>query len=161
MAETLQLRGLTSSDREPIERLLAATGFFSESELAVALQVVDEGLGAQGDDPYMFVVAEHDGELAGYACFGSVPGSRADWDLYWIAVDARLQGRGIGRELLRAAVEQARAAGAARVLIETASKPLYAPTREFYERAGAELIGRQPDHYATGDDKLVYAIRTR
>lgn len=161
MDEPVRLRGLAARDRAPIERLLAATGFFTPEELAVALELVDEGLGPQDEDPYRFVVAELGGELAGYACFGHVPGTRGDWDLYWIAVDPRFQGRGLGNELLRAVLGAAREQSGGRLVIETASKPLYAPTRAFYERAGAALVDREPDHYAPGDDKLVYEIRIR
>jgi D-alanine-D-alanine ligase len=161
-APTARLRELRASDRGAIEQLLRGTSAFSEPEIEVALELVDAGLAPQGEDPYEFLVAEDErGAVVGYACFGRRPGLRGDWDLYWIAVDAAQHGSGIGRRLLSAVEDAARAAGGARLIAETASKPSYAKTRAFYERAGYSVASRVLDHYAPGDDMLVYARALR
>lgn len=97
--------------------------------------------------------------MAGYACHGPTPGAAGVHDLYWIAVDPSLQGRGVGGVLLRAVAARIQAEGGRQMVIETASKPSYAATRAFYLRHGAELVDRVPDYYAPGDDKLVLSIR--
>jgi len=104
-------------------------------------------------------VAESDGEVAGYACFGATPTTDGTQDLYWIAVDPAAQGAGIGRRLLGAVEDALRGEGARLLLVETASKPSYAGTRAFYDACGYELVARVPDFYAPGDDKVIYARR--
>ncbi len=154
-AVPVRLRDLLSSDRAPIERLLRATGAFLDNEIAVALELVD----APASAGYRFVVAEVDGAVAGYACFGETPCTQGTFDLYWIAVDPARQGAGVGRALLAAVEGRLKPIGARLLLIETASKPSYAATRAFYERCGLEIVARVPDFYADGDDKLIYCRR--
>jgi ribosomal protein S18 acetylase RimI-like enzyme len=143
------------ADRAALERILRATRAFTDAEVDVALELVDEPA-ATG---YRFVVAETDGAIAGYACFGATPCTVGTWDLYWIAVDPARQGSGVGRALLDAVERAVRAESGRLLVIETASKPEYEATRRFYERCGLELAARIRDFYARGDDKLVYCRR--
>jgi len=142
-------------DRAPIERLLVATNAFTPAEVQVALELVDE----RPEVGYRFVVAEVEGTVAGYACFGETPCTVGTYDLYWIAVDPARQNLGLGRKLLDAVEHAVRAENGRLLVIETASKPEYAATRAFYERCGLELTARIRDFYARGDDKLVYCRR--
>ena len=72
-----------------------------------------------------------------------------------MAVDPAHHGTGVGTALLDA-MEQ-RLAGAARlVVVETAGRADYAPTRAFYEARGYRAVSRIPDFYAPGDDQVVY-----
>nr|MBA3585770.1 hypothetical protein [Gemmatimonadota bacterium] len=62
---------------------------------------------------------------------------------------------GIGTALV-ARMEQ-RLAGAARlVVVETAGRPDYAPTRAFYQARGYQRAAVIPDFYAPGDDQVIY-----
>lgn len=155
---TLGLRGLCASDRAAIEGILRATDAFDEAEIAVALELVDEGE-AEVADGYRFVVAELDGAVVGYSCHGLIPLSDGAFDLYWIAVDPTLQGHGIGRALMREVERRARAAGGRWVLLETAGKPSYAATRAFYLAIGYHEVARIPDFYRAGDDRITYGRR--
>jgi|GEM_PF-143870 len=152
---SLRLRDLTSTDRSHIERILRATAAFTDAEVLVALELVDE----RPEVGYRFVVADVDGAVAGYACFGETPCTVGTYDLFWIAVDPARQNVGLGRKLLDAVEHAVRAENGRLLVIETASKPEYAATRAFYERCGLELTARIPDFYARGDDKLVYCRR--
>ena len=155
---SVRLRALCAQDRAAIERIVRATGAFRDDEVAVALELIDEGLGIQVEDPYEFLVAvDEDERVLGYACYGHKPHTAADWDLYWIAVDPALHGRGVGKRLLAASEEAARAAGGARMLAHTEAKASYAATRAFYEGSGYGVIARDADHYGPGEDMLVYA----
>ncbi len=165
----VRLRELHSSDRAPLEAILRATGSFPDNELAVAMELIDEGIAkarsgaAALPDDYCFRVAElgeRDAARAvGYVCWGLTPLTDGIFDLYWIAVDPTLHGVGIGQQLLRAAEDAVRVAGGRMILIETGGKESYLPTRRFYERANYVEIARIPDYYRLGDDKVVYARR--
>jgi ribosomal protein S18 acetylase RimI-like enzyme len=152
-ASAARLRPLSRADRGALERILRECGAFREEEIAVALELVD----APAEEGYRFLVAEADGQVAGYACFGATPMTRGTWDLYWIAVDPRRQRGGIGRSLLRGAEDAVRTEGGRRLLVETAGKASYAPTRAMYEACGYREVARVPDFYEEGDDKVIYA----
>jgi GNAT superfamily N-acetyltransferase len=147
------LRPLRRADRAEIERIVRATGAFREDEVVVAMELVD----AEASEGYRFVVAEVEGKVAGYACFGATPLTLGTWDLYWIAVDPGMQGKKIGRALFDAAIEAVRAEGGRMLLIETGGKASYGATREAYLAWGCREVARVPDFYERGDDKVVYA----
>lgn len=149
-------RDLHPSDRAALARTLEATGFFNPEELALALELVDDRLAHGEASHYRFLLAEVDGEVAGYACWGPIPGTVESADLYWIAVHPRHQGRGVGRALLAAAEEGMRRQGRRRCWIETATRPQYAPTRAFYLACGYTLVAELPEYYAPGDGKAIF-----
>jgi ribosomal protein S18 acetylase RimI-like enzyme len=155
MGAAVRLRPRSRADRAAIERIVRATGVFGGDEVAIALELFDEP-DAVG---YRFVVAELEGGVAGYACFGATPMTLGTWDLYWIAVAPALHGRGVGTALMRAVEAAIRAEHGRLVVIETASKPSYDATRRFYARhPGCREVARVPDFYAPGDDKVIFAI---
>ena len=152
------LRQLRAADRAPLEQILAATGAFSPEEVEVALELIDHGL-SPDTQGYCFAIAERSGEVAGYACWGHTPLTEGVYDLYWIAVDPALHGSGVGRALLQAAETAVQRDGGRMLLIETASKPSYDKTREFYLGTGYTEFARVPDFYRLGDDKVIYGKR--
>ena len=87
------VRAAVADDRAAIAACLG-DDVFTRVEVAVALELVDGALA--GDPDYRLQVAEVDGAIAGYACFGPSPMTAASWDLYWIAVAAPARGRGVG-----------------------------------------------------------------
>ncbi|HEX7185433.1 MAG TPA: GNAT family N-acetyltransferase [Thermoanaerobaculia bacterium] len=148
--------GLEPSDRDPVEELIRETGFFNPEEIEVAMELVDDRLANGEASHYRFLVGEVDGQVAGYACWGPIPGTRASADLYWIVVHPRTQGRGMGAALLRAAEEQMAGAGRTRVYVETSTRAQYDGTRRFYHACGYTLAAELPDFYAPGDGKAVF-----
>ena len=149
-------RGLRDTDRAPIEHVLVATGFFNQEELAVALELVDDRRERGEASHYRFLVAETDGQVVGYACWGTIDGTVASVDLYWLAVHPRCQGHGVGRALITAAETWIAQAGRTRVYIETSSRAQYVPTRAFYLSRGYTIIAELEDFYAPGDGKVMY-----
>jgi len=149
-------RHLATADREPLAHLLEATGFFNPEELEVALELVDDRLQHGEASHYRFLVAEVDDRVAGYACWGPIPGTQASVDLYWIAVDPELQGIGAGRALLAEAEAWVLAEGRSRVYIETSSRAQYQSTRGFYLACGYQIVAELTDFYAPGDGKVMY-----
>jgi ribosomal protein S18 acetylase RimI-like enzyme len=156
----VRLRQLHADDRPALAALLRATETFTPDEVEVALELIDLEL----DDPggghgYRFVVAEVEGAVAGYACYGRTPMTDNVWDLYWLAVAPEGGSRGTGTGLLAAVEAAAAAEGARMIVVETASQASYGPARAFYERQGYAAVARVPDFYAPGDDKLIYVRR--
>ncbi|HEY0514464.1 MAG TPA: GNAT family N-acetyltransferase [Thermoanaerobaculia bacterium] len=149
-------RSLEPADRGPLETLIRATGFFNREEIEVALELVDDRLAAGESSHYRFLVGELDGRVAGYACWGPIPGTAAAADLYWIAVHPDFQGKGAGAALLRAAEEWMATAGRTRVYVETSTRPQYAPTRAFYLACDYQLASELADFYAPGDGKATF-----
>ncbi len=153
----MQLRPLAPADRGPLEAVLRATGNFIDEEVEVALELIDYGI--KGSRDYRFLVAADGEKVVGYACWGPTPMTDRTFDLYWIAVDPRRQGGGVGRKLMAEVERRLTAEGARLLLVETASKESYAATRAFYERIGYLEVARTPDFYKDGDDRVVYSRR--
>ncbi len=111
-----------------------------------------------GSPDYTALGAEVGHVLAGWICWGPTPCTVGTWDLYWMAVDPAVHGAGIGSALL---IEmERRLRGQARlIVVETAGRTDYAPTRAFYEARGYAAVARIPDFYEPGDDLIVYAKR--
>lgn len=147
---------LRPADREAIRRLVDGTGFFSEEEVAIALELVDERLRKGDDSGYHFLVAGQGGRISAYACYGPIPGTRSSFDLYWLVVDASRQRRGIGGRLLARSESRMAELGARRVYADTSARSQYAPTRAFYEASGYTRAAFLEDFYAPGDGKVIY-----
>ena len=144
-------------DRETVRRIVHDTGFFRPDEVDVAVELVDERLLKGDASGYDFVFAELSGQVAGYACFGPIACTLGSFDLYWIAVDPRYQGHGIGRKLILESERQIREQNGRLVYIETSGRPQYSSTRIFYERCGYEVVAVMPEFYDVEDDKVVWA----
>ncbi len=152
------LRSLAGTDRSVLEALLRGVDRFPDTEIAIAMELIDHGLRGESRD-YLFVVAEREGRVAGYACWGRATMSPGVFDLYWIVVDARLQGGGVGRALLAHAEREVRREDGHTLLIETEGSALYEASRRFYLRAGYTEVGRVADFYGPDKDKVLYAKR--
>jgi ribosomal protein S18 acetylase RimI-like enzyme len=137
--------------------MVRRTGFFGEDEARIAVELVDEAL-AKGEhgSGYFFLFAEDGDGVAGYACFGPIPGTEASFDLYWIVVDPDRQKAGIGRFLGLAAERRVAEAGGRRLYADTSSRPQYEPTRGFYRALGYRQAALLEDFYAPGDGKVVF-----
>lgn len=157
----MAIRQPSSGERGDIERIVRSTGNFSEAEIAVALELVDEWTNRGEGSGYIFAVVEDEGAIRGYACWGATPMTLGTYDLYWIAVEKSAHGRGYGRALLKFAEDDVRARGGRLLLIETSSQESYGGTRRFYDRAGYRLAASIPGYYKPGDDKLIFTKEVR
>ena len=108
---------------------------------------------------YNFILADIDGALAGYTCYGPIAGTERAHDLYWIAVEPQRQGGGLGKLLISETETALRGLGATRYFAETSSTERYAPTRNFYLRSGFREVANIADFYRAGDGKVVYEKR--
>jgi GNAT superfamily N-acetyltransferase len=154
---TVTLRdSVRPSDRHAVREIVQRTGFFRLDEVDVAVELVDERLSRGDASGYHFLFAECANEVVGYACYGPIACTVASYDLYWIAVDPRIQRAGVGRKLMSAVQSKISAAGGGRIYVDTSGRPQYGPTRSFYNASGFHCECRLTDFYAPGDDRVIY-----
>jgi acetoin utilization deacetylase AcuC-like enzyme/GNAT superfamily N-acetyltransferase len=150
---------VTAADIIAVRSLVERTGSFSDEEVAIAAELVEERLKRGEASGYSFILAVAGGALAGYTCYGPIAGTERAYDLYWIAVDPQRQGAGLGQRLLSETETALRALGATRYFAETSSTERYAATRKFYLRSGFREVANIPDFYRAGDGKVIYEKR--
>jgi acetoin utilization deacetylase AcuC-like enzyme/GNAT superfamily N-acetyltransferase len=145
-----------AEDIESVRMLVAGTAMFSAEEIDIAAELVMERIEKGRASGYEFVLVEEGGKLAGYACYGLIPGSETSYDLYWIAVNADRQGQGLGRKILARTEDAMRRIGARHIYVDTSSSEKYAPTRGFYLGTGYTVAAEFADFYRPGDGKVIF-----
>ncbi len=147
----------TPEDSPQIHAINTSTDIFSEEETETVDEMLEEafrdGFEKSG---YQFIVYKEGDRVMGYACFG--PHSLADqvYDLYWIAVDPKARGGGIGKKLLAGAEDQMRILGTRLIIVETSGLPEYESTRAFYRATHYNEEAVIKDFYKDGDDLYIY-----
>lgn len=96
----------------------------------------------------VFLVADEDGSLAGYAAARA-----ADEELRLLDLVSAEDGRGAGRALWTGLLGRGRQRGLKRLTLEVSARN--ARARAFYLAAGAREVGRRPRFYADGADALL------
>jgi ribosomal protein S18 acetylase RimI-like enzyme len=156
----MEIRPLLQKDREGLQKILQKTDVFTPVEIDVAMELIDIVLmdPSQKDYTACSIVDEQDRPL-GYICYGLAPMTEATYDLYWIAVDPEFQDQGIGSRLIDFLEKTVKPRGARMLLVETSSIPSYDRTQAFYLRKGFKEVGRVPDYYCPGNDRVTYQKR--
>jgi ribosomal protein S18 acetylase RimI-like enzyme len=147
---------LRRSDREPLQRLLVGTGYFSEDEVAIALELIDVVLDRPEQKDYLIRVCRDGDDVLGYYCVGPTPATESTYDLYWIAVAQSMHGKGIGTALITHAEHLICSRGGRLVIAETSSRAQYDKTRRFYQSCGYQEVARITGYYRPGDDLVVF-----
>jgi ribosomal protein S18 acetylase RimI-like enzyme len=146
---------MVAQDKRALMQILKNTPEFKPFEVSVAEELIDYYLSDGVKSGYNIQIAEDDGAVAGYVCFGETPCTVGTWDIYWIAVDRSKRGKGLGKALSQTAETAIKKAAGRLAFIETSSTPLYENTRQFYNARGFKQVARIPDFYEPGDDKLI------
>jgi ribosomal protein S18 acetylase RimI-like enzyme len=153
------IRALRPDDRPYLVEALRSGRTFTEEEVGVALELVDNALD-HGQHDYSVRVADLDTRpAAGYICFGRTPMTAATYDLYWVVTHSQARGRGVASALVRGMEEELRRVRAQSIRVETSVKESYGAARSLYERLGYPVVARFPDFYRPGDDLIVYYKR--
>lgn len=142
-------------DEENIRLITGSSGFFEPKEVELALEYFNECKNHPLDADHRFLMAEWDGVTAGYTNFGPASFSGYSYYLHWIAVLNDYRNKGLGKLLLRETERIIKNLGAEKIIVETSSRPLYEPTRNFYLRNGyaVEAVIRQ--FYSPDDDQII------
>jgi len=152
----LTIHETQNNEIETIMDLLQRTGVFTEDEAIVARELLEEAVHDAGETSYKSLTAVDDGRPVGYILFGETPVTIGAYDLYWMAVDPDVQGKGIGHKLVIEAERRIKEAGGRLIRVETSGAPEYVATRNFYDRIGYPEVSRVPDFYWPGNALHTY-----
>jgi len=153
------IRKLNSNDSASIEKILIETKHFNDDEIKIAMELIDVYISDAKQTDYIIQVCEDDEtkNVCGYICYGKRPLTDSTYDLYWIAVDANIHGKGIGSSLVKFMETDLKKNYKARlVLIETSGKHGYENERKFYAKNGYDVQTTIKDFYRQGDDLVVF-----
>ncbi|HQG45765.1 MAG TPA: GNAT family N-acetyltransferase [bacterium] len=138
--------------------LIRETGMFTAAEVKVAEELVDFFLNRREQKDYRIeVLEEEDGAIVAYVTWGPTPLTDGTFDLYWIAVSPRSQGKGYGTRLMRWVEDKIKEDKGRVLIIETSSQPMYEGTRQFYLKQQYQEVVRIAGYYKPGDDRVIYA----
>jgi ribosomal protein S18 acetylase RimI-like enzyme len=145
------------SDIEAIADIVESSGFFSDEELEIAIELAEDKLEQQEISSYRFLFAEDEKSVVGYTCYGLIPATHSSYDIYWIAVHKDMRGRGLGKLLMAETEKLIRDSGGRQIYAETSSRNQYKPTHNFYEICGYHQEAFLKNFYHEGDSKIIYA----
>lgn len=103
-----------------------------------------------------YLVVEHAGRIVGYAGLRAPAGAN-DADIQTIALAESARGRGTGRALLTALLDQASLRGVSHVFLDVrADNPI---AQSLYASEGFQVVGTRPNYYAAaGVDAIVMQL---
>ncbi len=154
------IRPATQPDAEAILGLTAGTGFFKPTEVETLGEVLNDYFASNRDDfGHRCFVWEEAGRVLGYGYHAPEEMTDRTWYLWWIAVAADQQGRGLGAKLLAFVESDIRELGGRLLVVETSDTTHYEPTRRFYLKHGYTAAATIPDFYADGDGMAVFTKR--
>ena len=144
------------SDLMNVANILKSTGFFKPHEIDVAIELLEENLRNGDGGGYRFNFLEIEGKTVGYCCYGEIPVTIKNFDLYWMAVENNYRTKGLGRLLMEKTEADIRTLGGRGIYIETSNKEMYQPTMIFYKNCGYAQIALFKDFYDIHDNKVVF-----
>ena len=150
------IRKLKQADVLVIEKFLGKVKAFSESEVSVAMELVNIAANNPKQTDYNVCVYQDSKKILGYYCTGKRPMTDSVYDLYWIVTNPEHPKKGIGKSLLTHAEEFVLSKNARWLLAETSSKEAYAAARNFYLRNHYSIIAEINDFYSVGDNLMVF-----
>ncbi len=154
----ITIRPTQPEDRASLLRLALAEPLFSPQEAATVADLLADYLAYPDHNGYYFLSALDDERLVGFTCYGPTPLTRGTYSVYWLCVAPSGRRLGTGRGLMAQIEAEVRAADGRLIVLDTAGRPDYAPTRAFYEHIGYVRAATVPEYYAPGDDLVIYAL---
>ena len=156
----MKIRSLAQRDRARLQSMLIEAQVFTHEEIEVAMELIGiVSKDANQGDYRIDCMANDEDQAIGYVCYGPVPMTQGTFDLYWIVVDPRCQGQGVGSRLLHFLEEVVRERKGRIILIDTSSIPQYEKAQKFYFRHGFQEVARVPDYYYPGNDRITFCKR--
>jgi ribosomal protein S18 acetylase RimI-like enzyme len=156
----MEIRAFVPKDRGRLHSMLIEARVFTREEIDVAMELIDNVLKDERQKDYkIHCMVDGQDQPVGYICYGPTPMTEGTFDLYWIVVDPNFQGQGIGSKLLDFLEKVLKGMDGRMILAETSSIPEYEETQRFYLQKGFQEVGRVPDYYYPGNDRITYCKR--
>ena len=151
---SVHVRPAATGDSAAVKQLAVATGLMAEAEAEAAGFPGDVASG-DGASTIWACAVEGNGDVVGAAYCAREAFSDDVWNLLFIAVDPRVQGRGTGSRLLHW-MEIQLAGRATALVIDTSGQDSFAATRSFYAKHRYRMVAEIPDYYGPGDSKTTF-----
>ena len=87
---------ITMADWPAIRALVLKTGVFTEREVEVVRELMDDTVNRPAWGNYRFWLAESGNTIAGFTCVSPIHVTPDRYDMYWLAVDPDFHGLGCG-----------------------------------------------------------------
>jgi ribosomal protein S18 acetylase RimI-like enzyme len=156
----MKIRPLVEKDRARLLSMLIKTRSFTSAEIDVAMELIDIVLKDPIQKDYQIdCIVDDQDQAIGYICYGPTPMTQGTFDLYWIAVDPDFQEQGVGSKLLSFLEELVKGEGGRLILADASTIPHYEKTLKFYLKNGFQEVGRVPDYYHPGNDRITFCRR--
>ncbi len=154
--DRIKISRLRKDGLKNLKNILIDLKTFNEMEVKVAIEMAEEFLKKGKRSDYNFLVAKGNGNLMGFLCFGPTPLTVHTYDLYWIAVSKKYQGKSIGKMLLEKCEKNIKDKGGKILIAETSSTKKYEKARIFYKKNGFKKAVEIKDFYKLRDNKIIY-----
>ncbi|MGD1912494.1 MAG: GNAT family N-acetyltransferase [Rivularia sp. (in: cyanobacteria)] len=155
MNSTLTIRLAKPDDTEAIMNLANVIGLFEGEELEVLGDMLGGYFEGSLGEGHSWAVCE-DAGVVGVAYFAPEQYAYGVYNLYFIAVHPKHQGKGYGTAVLKYVEKTLREKGDRLLLVETSGLPNFELTRKFYRKQGYEEEAKIRDYYKPGDDKIIF-----
>ncbi|MEP7200018.1 MAG: GNAT family N-acetyltransferase, partial [Chloroflexota bacterium] len=123
------IRPTTQSDVVSIFAIVADGGVFTAEEADAVRDLLDYFFRKPMQDEYLWLSAEDDGRVVGFACYGRIALTAQNFELNWIATDPHARRHGVGSTLLQAVEDLAREHDGRFLNLETSATEPYAAAR--------------------------------
>ncbi|MGD1875473.1 MAG: GNAT family N-acetyltransferase [Mastigocoleus sp.] len=155
MNSTLTIRPAKPDDVDVIINLADAIGLFEGDELEELSGMLAGYFDGSLGEGHSWIVCEDDG-VVGVAYFAPEQYAYGVYNLYFIAVHPKHQGKGYGSAILNHVEQTLISLGERLLLVETSGLPNFQKTRKFYYKQGYEEEAKIRDYYKPGDDKIIF-----
>jgi ribosomal protein S18 acetylase RimI-like enzyme len=149
------IRPAKTDDTETIMNLAEAVGLFEGEELEELGGMLTEYFEGSLGEGHSWIVCD-DGGVVGVGYFAPEQYAYGVYNLYFIAVHPKYQGKGNGSLMLNHVEKTLTEKGQRLLLVETSGLPNFELTRKFYRKQGYEEEARIREFYKAGDDKIIF-----
>ncbi|AFY53203.1 acetyltransferase [Rivularia sp. PCC 7116] len=152
---TAIIRVAKLDDTDSIMSLADAVGLFEGEELEVLGDMLGGYFDGSLGEGHSWIVCD-DGGVVGVGYFAPEQYAYGVYNLYFIAVHPKYQGKGYGTAMVKHVEKTLKEQGERLLLVETSGLPNFELTRKFYRKQGYEEEARIRDYYKPGDDKIIF-----
>ncbi|MEL6463097.1 MAG: GNAT family N-acetyltransferase [Cyanobacteria bacterium J06621_15] len=152
---TAIIRPAKTDDTDTIMNLSEAIGLFEGEELEELGGMLGAYFEGTLGENHSWVVCEDNG-VVGVAYFAPEQYADGVYNLYFIAVHPKYQGKGYGSAIINYVEKTLKEKDERLLLVETSGLPNFEMTRKFYRKQGYEEEAKIRDYYKPGDDKIIF-----